>query len=200
MQVVLATWNTHKVREIREILAGAPFRIICLADLEPMPEAPETGDTFSENALQKAHFVAARTGGVVVADDSGLEVDALGGAPGVHSKRFTPEATSVTNNAHLLDRMRDKTERTARFRCAIAVVHGSEARTADGACEGTILTAPRGEGGFGYDPLFSPEGWAGRSMAEATAEEKNAISHRGRAFRQLPRLLQELGLLGDDRG
>jgi XTP/dITP diphosphohydrolase len=197
MQVVLATWNAHKVHEIREILADAPFEIVCLADLDPIPEAPETGDTFSENALQKAHFVAHRTGGVVVADDSGLVVDALGGAPGVHSKRFTPEATSVSNNAHLLDRMHGKSQRTARFRCVVAVVHGSEERIAEGSCEGTILTAPVGEDGFGYDPLFAPEGWAGRSMAQATAGEKNAISHRGRAFRQLPRLLRELGLLPD---
>ncbi len=197
MHVVLATWNMHKVHEIREILTDASFDIVCLADLEPIPESPETGDTFAENALQKAHFVAARTGGVVVADDSGLEVDALDGAPGVHSKRFTPEATSTANNAHLLACMRGKTRRTARFRCVVAVVHGMDARTADGACEGTILTTPQGDGGFGYDPLFSPKGWAGRSMAEATADEKNAISHRGKAFRQLPRLLRELGLLHD---
>ncbi|HCH62731.1 MAG TPA: non-canonical purine NTP pyrophosphatase, RdgB/HAM1 family [Deltaproteobacteria bacterium] len=195
MQVVLATWNAHKVREIREILADAPFTVVCLADLPPIPESPETGHTFAENALQKARFVAERIDGVVVADDSGLEVDALGGAPGVHSKRFTPEATHAANNHHLLERMDGKSERTARFRCCIAVVFGAEARTAQGSCEGTILTAPRGEGGFGYDPLFAPIELGGRSMAEASAAEKNAISHRGRAFRALPRLLSELGLL-----
>jgi XTP/dITP diphosphohydrolase len=195
MQVVLATWNAHKVAEVREILADAPFDVVCLADLPPIPESPETGDTFEENALQKAHFVAARTTGVIVADDSGLEVDALNGAPGVHSKRFTPEATAEANNLHLLDRMRGVDERSARFRCVIAVVHGSEARTAAGSCEGTIAEAPSGDGGFGYDPLFLPTGWGRRSLAEASPAEKNAISHRGRAFRQLPRLLQELGLL-----
>ena len=195
MNVVLATWNAHKVEEVREILAGAPFHVVCLADLPPIPEAPETGDTFVENALQKAHFVAARTSGIIVADDSGLEVDALGGAPGVHSKRFTPEATHAANNAKLLQVMDGATDRTARFRCVVAVVHGAEARTIEGACEGSILTAPRGDGGFGYDPLFAPADWNGRSMAELTTREKNAISHRGRAFRQLPDLLADLGLM-----
>lgn len=195
MQVILATWNAHKVDEIREILADAPFTVVCLADLPPIPEAPETGDTFADNALQKARFVAERTEGVVVADDSGLEVDALGGAPGVHSKRFTPEATHESNNKHLLERLQGVTDRSARFRCCIAVVHGTAFRTAHGACEGTILEAPRGDGGFGYDPLFAPAELPGRSMAEASAAEKNAISHRGRAFQQLPGLLAELGLL-----
>lgn len=195
MQVILATWNAHKVDEIREILADAPFTVVCLADLPPIPESPETGDTFADNALQKARFVAERTDGVVVADDSGLEVDALGGAPGVHSKRFTPEATHESNNKHLLERLQGVSERSARFRCCIAVVHGAAFRTAHGTCEGTILEAPRGDGGFGYDPLFAPAELPGRSMAEASAAEKNAISHRGRAFQQLPGLLAELGLL-----
>jgi len=199
MKVVLATWNAHKVEEVRAILAAAeaPFEVVCLADVDAIPESPEDGDTFAANALQKAHFVADRLGGIVVADDSGLEVDALGGAPGVHSKRFTPEATAEANNAHLLARLAGVQTRTARFKCALAVVYGDQTGVVEGACEGRIHTAIRGEGGFGYDPLFVPEGWGDRSLAEASADEKNAISHRGKAFRQLPRLLAQLGLLSD---
>jgi len=197
MKVVLATWNTHKVDEVRAIMAaaGAPFEVVCLADVAAIPESPEDGDTFVANALQKARFVAERLGGIVVADDSGLEVDALGGAPGVHSKRFTPQATAAANNAHLIARLDGVTDRTARFRCVVAVVHADQFATADGACEGHIRTAPKGDGGFGYDPLFIPAGWGDRTLAEAAPEEKNAISHRGHAFRQLPRLLRTLGLL-----
>ena len=197
MRVLLATWNAHKVDEVRAILAdaGAPVDLVCLADVADVPESPEDGSTFVDNALQKAHFVAAHLGGVVVADDSGLEVDALGGAPGVHSKRFTPEATADANNAHLLERLGDTSDRRARFRCVIAVVHGEQTATADGTCEGHIARAPRGSGGFGYDPLFVPAGWGDRTLAQASAAEKNAISHRGQAFRQLPALLASLGLL-----
>ena len=197
MKVVLATWNTHKVDEVRAIMAaaGAPFEVVCLADVAAIPESPEDGDTFVANALQKARFVAERLGGIVVADDSGLEVDALGGAPGVHSKRFTPQATAAANNAHLIARLDGVTDRTARFRCVVAVVHADQFATAEGACEGHIRTAPKGDGGFGYDPLFIPAGWGDRTLAEAAPEEKNAISHRGHAFRQLPRLLRTLGLL-----
>jgi len=197
MKVVLATWNTHKVDEVRAIMAaaGAPFEVVCLADVAAIPESPEDGDTFVANALQKARFVAERLGGIVVADDSGLEVDALGGAPGVHSKRFTPQATAAANNAHLIARLDGVTDRTARFRCVVAVVHADQFATAEGACEGHIRAAPKGDGGFGYDPLFIPAGWGDRTLAEAAPEEKNAISHRGHAFRQLPRLLRTLGLL-----
>jgi len=197
MQVVLATWNSHKVEEVQAILAdaGASFPVRCLADVAAIPEAPEDHDTFVENALQKARFVAERIDAVVVADDSGLEVDALDGAPGVHSKRFTPEATASANNARLLDRLQDVEERTARFRCVVAVVHGNRHAVAEGSCEGRIALQPAGAGGFGYDPLFIPAGWGERTLAEASPDEKNAISHRGHAFRQLPGLLRSLGLL-----
>jgi len=197
MQVVLATWNSHKVEEVTRILqdAGAGVEVVGLDAFGDLPEAPETGDTFAENALQKAHFVAIRVGAtdhIVVADDSGLVVDALGGAPGVHSKRFTPEATAESNNRRLLAELDGRTDRSARFVCAMAVVSPQGERVAEGRCEGHIAAVPRGEGGFGYDPLFVPEGWGDRTLAEASAAEKNAISHRGRAFRQLPDLLAAL--------
>jgi len=199
MQVVLATWNRHKVDEVTTILhdAGADIEVVCLDAFSDIPEAPETGDTFAANALQKARFVYDRVGGsgrVVVADDSGLVVDALGGAPGVHSKRFTPEATADSNNRHLLVELQGATDRAARFVCVMAVVSEGGEQTAEGCCEGSITPEARGDGGFGYDPLFSPRGWHGRTLAESTSDEKNAISHRGGAFRQLPTVLTALGL------
>ena len=199
MQVVLATWNAHKVEEVTQILkhAGADVEVVGLEVFGGLPEAPETGATFAENALQKARFVFERVGGpdrVVVADDSGLVVDALNGAPGVHSKRFTPEATAESNNQRLLTELTHKDNRAARFVCVMAVVSAGDHRVADGWCEGHIAHTPRGDGGFGYDPLFVPEGWDGRTLAQASAAEKNAISHRGRAFRQLPEALAALGL------
>ena len=199
MQVVLATWNAHKVEEVTQILkhAGAGVEVVGLEAFGGLPEAPETGDTFTENALQKAHFVFERVGGpdrIVVADDSGLVVDALDGAPGVHSKRFTPQATAESNNRRLMAELAEEDQRTARFVCVMAVVSAHGEQVAEGRCEGHIARSPQGDGGFGYDPLFAPEGWNGRTLAQATAAEKNAISHRGRAFRQLPDVLAALGL------
>lgn len=188
MQLIFATHNTHKTDEVRAILEGTGITVRTLADLGFELDPPETGDTFEANALQKAHFVREHTGGWVVADDSGLEVDALDGAPGVHSKRFSPEATGPANNALLLDRLGTTDLRSARFRCVIAVVGPSVERTADGSCEGTITHALQGEDGFGYDPLFLPKGQT-RTLAQLSMHEKNAISHRGRAFRKLPGLL-----------
>jgi XTP/dITP diphosphohydrolase len=188
VRVVIATHNAHKVHEICEILGDA-FEVVTLADIGFSEDPPETGATFVDNALQKARFVQARIGGVVAADDSGLEVDALGGAPGVHSKRFTPEATAEANNRRLLEVLGDRADRRARFRCVVAVVGPAGEAWADGACEGAIATEPRGAGGFGYDPLFLPEETPGRAMAELSSDEKNAISHRGRAFRSLALLV-----------
>ena len=189
MQLVFATHNAHKADEVRAILAGTGITVRTLADLDHHDEVPETGDTFVANALQKAHHVHALTGLPCVADDSGLEVDGLDGRPGVHSKRFSPEATAAANNALLLQQLVDGADRTARFRCVLALVGLGEPRTVEGACEGRIAHTMSGEGGFGYDPLFLPDETPGRSMAELSADEKNAISHRGRAFRQLPGLL-----------
>lgn len=190
--LVFATHNAHKVGEVRRILEGTGIEVKSLADLGFEEDPPETGDTFEANALQKARFVAARTGTPCIADDSGLEVDALGGAPGVHSKRYTPEANAASNNAKLLRELDGRTDRVARFRCVLALVDGDRHATASGACEGTILLAETGEGGFGYDPVFAPEEAPGRSMAQLSPDEKNAISHRGRAFRQLPQLLAQV--------
>jgi XTP/dITP diphosphohydrolase len=195
MMVVFATHNAHKRDEVREILAGTDLALVSLADLGFTDDPPETCDTFLGNALQKARYVFERTGQLSVADDSGLEVDALSGAPGVHSKRFSLEQTAEANNRLLLSRMTGKTSRHARFRCVIAVVGpgpmgaGFE-RWAEGTCEGTIGHEPRGAGGFGYDPLFWPDERPGQTLAELSMAVKNLISHRGRAFRQLPGLLQ----------
>ena len=189
MQLVFATHNAHKADEVRAILAGTGVTVRTLADLGYHEEVPETGTTFVANALQKAHHVHAALGLPCVADDSGLEVDGLDGAPGVHSKRFSPEATAEANNRLLLQKLTPGVDRTARFRCVLALVGVGEDRTADGSCEGRIALSESGEGGFGYDPLFVPDETPGRSMAELSADEKNAISHRGRAFRQLPALL-----------
>lgn len=197
MDVVFATRNAHKAEEVAAILRDSGITLRTLDAFEDMPEdIPETGDTFEANALQKARFVYERTGLPTIADDSGLEVDALGGEPGVHSKRFSPEATAATNNALLLQRLAGVPDaaRTGRFRCVIAVVTQAGERTADGRCEGVMGHHEVGEGGFGYDPLFRPVETPGRAMAELSMDEKNAISHRGRAFRQLPELLQQLGL------
>jgi XTP/dITP diphosphohydrolase len=194
MHLLLATRNAHKVDEIRALLARAGITVGSLLDRPEIPEPPETGDTFEHNALQKARFVAERTGGAVLADDSGLEVDVLGGAPGVRSKRFSAEGTDAANNALLLERLAGVDDRRARFRCVLALVHGDAEATVSGACEGRITSAPRGAHGFGYDPVFVPDELDGRTLGEATMAEKNAISHRARAVAQLPELLVRTGL------
>ncbi len=192
--LVFATRNAHKLEEVRAMLAAGPAGLE-LVDLDQAGvdgEPPETGDTFVANALQKARWVFARTGLPCLADDSGLEVDALGGAPGVFSKRFSPEATSEANNALLLHQLDGLSARRARFRCVLAVVTADAEGTVDGRCEGTIGLEPRGGQGFGYDPLFLPDAHPGRTLAELSMADKNAISHRGRAFRRLPALLAAL--------
>jgi XTP/dITP diphosphohydrolase len=191
-QLVLASNNAHKVAEVGAILAPLGITVRPLADFPEIPEPPETGDTFEDNALQKARFVFARTGLPTVADDSGLAVDALGGAPGVRSKRFSPEARADTNNALLLEKLAGVEGRRARFVCALALVTDAGEAVVRGEVEGDIGHALTGEGGFGYDPLFWPLEAPGRSMAQLSPDEKNAISHRGRAFRQLPGLLSKL--------
>ena len=191
MILVLASNNAHKVEEVGQILAGLGISVRPLSDFPDVPEPPEEQDTFEGNALQKARFVFERTGLPCVADDSGLCVDALGGAPGVHSKRFSPEAIAETNNALLLQKLQGVDERTARFVCALALVTAGGEVAVRGEVEGTIGHELTGEGGFGYDPLFWPVETPGRSMAQLSPDEKNAISHRGRAFRQLPGLLRD---------
>ena len=187
-RIVFATNNSHKLAEVREILGGR-FTVLSLSDIGCHDDIPETGATFEENALQKARWVKERFGYDCFADDSGLEVDALGGAPGVFSARYAgAHGDDAANNARLMAELQDKSDRHARFRCAIALVLGADTHFFSGAVEGEILTAPQGEGGFGYDPLFRPEGWD-RSFAMAAPAEKHAVSHRGKAVRELAQWL-----------
>ncbi len=181
--LLIATRNAHKLREIREILAIPGIEIRGADEVPGLPEVEEDGETFEENALKKARALAAASGLWTMADDSGLEVDALGGAPGVHSARYAGvHADNAANNRKLLAALEGVENRAARFRCALALVapDGRE-WTLDGRCEGRIAHALSGAGGFGYDPLFIPEGEK-VSFGEMPAEAKNAISHRGRAL------------------
>jgi XTP/dITP diphosphohydrolase len=181
MRVVLSTRNDHKVREFAGLLDGL--------DVAPLPDAvqlpPETGETFAENALVKARTAAAATGGPAIADDSGVESAALGGAPGVRSARFAGEdATDEENLALLLERA--PAGSPLAYVCVIAFVDGAEERVFEGRCTGVLAAEPRGDGGFGYDPAFLPDDVSdGRTMAELAPAEKDAISHRGRAARAL---------------
>lgn len=191
MQLVFATNNAHKVDEVRAILAGTRFTVLTLAEAGIDVDPEETEATFEGNALLKARAIQALLpGSWVLADDSGLEVDALDGAPGVHSKRYSDEGTHAANNAKLLAALKGRDDRAARFRCVLAVLDpDGGAQLLDGRCEGRIAEELRGEHGFGYDPLFLPDAHPGRSMAQLTMDQKNAISHRGAAFGQLTQVL-----------
>ncbi|MBU1041077.1 MAG: XTP/dITP diphosphatase [Proteobacteria bacterium] len=186
--VVLATRNKGKIAELEALLAGYGLHVLGLGAFPDLGEIEETGTTFAENARLKARTVAQATGLVALADDSGLAVDALSGAPGVYSARYSGEnATDATNNTKLLDALKDVPEpqRGCRFVSVVAAIapNGAEIM-AEGRWEGRVLTSPRGQGGFGYDPLFlDPE--LGRAAAELTPAEKNARSHRGQALRAL---------------
>ncbi len=194
-QIVLATRNMGKLKEFRALLAPLPVEMLSLADFPALPEVEETGRTFAENASLKAVDTANRTGLLAIADDSGLEVDALGGAPGVLSARFAGEPKDDRrNNEKLLQLMADVTpgRRTARFRCTIAVVTpGGQCYLVDGTCEGEIGYEPRGINGFGYDPLFYLPAF-GCTMAELAPEVKNTISHRAQAFRRAAEIICRL--------
>jgi XTP/dITP diphosphohydrolase len=169
--------------------------LVSAADLPDVPEVEEDGRTFEENAIKKAREVSAATGLPALADDTGLEVDALDGAPGVFSARYAGEPPDYDSNneklLHELEGVRDE-ERTARFRCVIALaMPGGEVRTVEGTTRGRILRARRGDGGFGYDPLFLPDGFS-KTYAEMSAKEKNACSHRGRAVRAARAMLEDV--------
>jgi XTP/dITP diphosphohydrolase len=181
MRVVLASQNRHKVSELRVLLEDLGWELVSLADLAPDVDPPEDQETFVDNALQKARFVNQLLGVAALADDSGLEVDALGGRPGVRSKRFSPEQTDAANNRFLLSELAGVSDRRAAYRCVLALVDGDRVALGEGRCGGELGHEPRGTGGFGYDPLFWPDETPGRTMAELTPEEKNAISHRYRA-------------------
>ncbi|OIN99449.1 MAG: non-canonical purine NTP pyrophosphatase, RdgB/HAM1 family [Desulfovibrionaceae bacterium CG1_02_65_16] len=187
-RIVLATRNPGKIKELNDLLAGFGLTVLGLGSFPEIGEIEETGTTFAENAALKARTVAQATGLVALADDSGLVVDALDGAPGVYSARFSdPGATDARNNEKLLDVMKDVPEdaRACRFVSLVAAIApNGEEIFAEGRWEGRVLNAPRGAAGFGYDPLFfDPE--LGKSAAELAREEKNARSHRGRALREL---------------
>jgi len=184
--LLLATTNPGKLGEITLILADVPFQLRTLADLENMSAVPETGSTFRDNAVLKARGYALQAGVNTIADDSGLEVDALDGAPGVLSARYAgtdaSDAERVSVLLTTLSAVSDN-QRTARFVCAsaIASADGKIVHTAEGRCEGRVIFQPRGSNGFGYDPVFIPEGYD-RTLAELSAEVKNRISHRARAL------------------
>ena len=186
LTLVVATHNRGKSREILEFLAGFPVEIRDLNDFGPIPEPVEDGKTFEENAYKKASFTAKILGLPALADDSGLEVEVLGGEPGVYSARYAgPKATDAENNAKLLQRLAGIGERRARFRCALSLaVASGPALTYEASCDGVILETPRGANGFGYDPLFlyPPEE---KTFAEMTLEEKSRVSHRGKALAEL---------------
>lgn len=195
-ELALATKNEGKIREVLQICAEWPVKWRLGVALAPpdrvsrgYPDVEETGATYLENALLKARAVAAAAGVPAVADDSGIEVDALGGEPGPRSARFAgPRATDERNLRLLIERIRHVPEglRTARYRCVVACAWPDGRDVwAEGLCEGRLNLEPRGAGGFGYDPIFVPEGERHRTMAELSADEKNAISHRGRALRSL---------------
>lgn len=190
MQLVFATNNAHKVAEVRAILASTGFEILSLSDAGLDVDPEETEDTFEGNARLKADAVGALVDCWVMADDSGLEVDALNGLPGVHSKRYSEEGTHAANNTKLLAALAGVQDRSARFRCVLAVRDPQGNLTfLDGRCEGRIATALSGSKGFGYDPLFVPDAYPDRTMAELSMEQKNSISHRGAAFGQLTGVL-----------
>ncbi len=199
MSLVVATGNRGKLAEIRTLLGGLPVEVLAMNDVLAPLSIVEDGDTFGKNALKKARSVAGACQMLTLADDSGLEVDALGGRPGVRSARFAREgATDAENNAALLQQLEDfdDASRTARFRCAIALVdpwgpEGSREFLVEGTCEGRIARKPSGAGGFGYDPLFIVAE-TGCTMAELSDEQKNRVSHRGKALAQLRPTLAEL--------
>ena len=179
---------------MRELLAPMNIEVLSLADFSPVDDAEENGASFAQNAKLKARYYFAHTGTPCLADDSGLEVDALGGRPGVYSARYSGEdATDAANNAKVLREMEgiEKDKRTARFRCAMAFVGEGVELTTDGTCEGTLLTEERGQGGFGYDPIFYVPKFD-RTLAEMSSEEKNSISHRGAAVRKMADLIAEM--------
>jgi XTP/dITP diphosphohydrolase len=194
-RLAIASRNAHKLRELGRICAGWPVEWVTVETHDPtaFPDVEETGDTYLANAMLKATQVSSALGVPAIADDSGIEVDALGGAPGPRSARYAGEgATDEQNLDALMRAVRGVPAggRTARYRCVAAVAwpDGRSAH-ADGVCDGALVSKRRGAGGFGYDPIFVPAGWD-ETMAELTDDQKDRISHRGRAFRALGDLLE----------
>lgn len=183
-KIVFATHNTHKLSEIREIV-DRQFKILGLSDIGCNEEIPETGATLQENALQKALYIKKKYGYDCFADDTGLEVDVLGGAPGVHTARYAgDEENSEENMSKMLQELKGETRRTARFKTVIALLQGEKQHFFKGIAEGEIVEERRGTYGFGYDPIFAPQGYS-KTFAEMEDDEKNKISHRAIAVEQL---------------
>lgn len=193
MKIVFATNNAHKLQEVRQIL-GDRFEVVGLADIGCHEDIPETAETLEGNALQKARYVKEHYGLDCFADDTGLEVRALDGAPGVHTARYAEFGAGDTHDSNanmnlLLRNLENKSDRRARFRTVIALIYQGEEHLFEGIVEGEILHERHGHEGFGYDPVFEPEG-RGVSFAEMLAADKNAISHRGRASQKLVEFLK----------
>jgi len=184
--LVLATRNRGKTKEIRDLLKDFPIQIKNLDDFATISEIEEDGDTFDDNAFKKASLTARMLGLPAMADDSGLEVEALGGAPGVRSARYAgPNATDQTNNAKLLKEMTGKDNRAAAFMCVMSIaVPSGVALTYEGRCEGLIAESPQGDQGFGYDPVFYYPPLK-KTFAQLSVEEKNRVSHRGKALAEM---------------
>jgi XTP/dITP diphosphohydrolase len=190
-KLVLATRNMDKVREMRQVLADVGWEVLSLEQFPEVREVVEDGTTIEANAIKKALVIAQHTGLVALADDTGLEVAALGGAPGVCSSRYAGPGATYADNVRKLLRDLDgvpEEQRAARFRCVIAIAEDERVQTVEGVCEGRITMAPRGNGGFGYDPVFLvPQ--LGLTFAEMSLAQKNALSHRGQALRQAKAVL-----------
>lgn len=188
MKLVFATNNKHKLQEVRDIL-GNRIEVLSLSDIDCHDDIPETGTTLEENALIKARWVSEKYNCNCFADDTGLEVAALGGAPGVYSARYAgEECNSVANMEKLLQNLTEKTDRSAQFRTVIALIINGEEILFDGVVKGSITTEKSGDSGFGYDPIFVPEGYD-ISFAQMGNKEKNSISHRFRATEKLSKYL-----------
>ena len=194
-KIIFATNNAHKLSEIREIL-GCEFEIVSLAELGCHDDIPETSPTLEGNALQKAHYVSDRFGVDCFADDTGLEVEALAGGPGIYTARFGTmngygdSHDAEANTRCLLDKLNGKDNRKAQFRTAIALIMDGKEHLFEGIVKGEIATEKRGDKGFGYDPVFIPENY-GQTFAEMGVEQKNLISHRARAVKKLAEFLKE---------
>lgn len=190
MKILFATNNAHKLAEVQAVL-GDSYTLVTPRDCGVTEEIPETQPTLEGNALQKARYLYERTGLDCFADDTGLEVEALGGAPGVHSARYATDGHDfAANNRLLLRNLAGEENRRARFRTVVALILGGREYLFEGVVEGQIIDRETGHEGFGYDPLFRPDGYD-RTFAQMTTEEKNAVSHRARAVRKLATFLHE---------
>ncbi len=192
MELIFATQNAHKVKEVNEIIADIPnLKVVGLAEMGITDDIPETQDTIRGNAIQKAEYLWHKFEKNCFAEDSGLEVDALNGAPGVYSARYSGEPKNDKRNLEkVLKEMENKKKRTARFRTVIAFIYEGQLNCFEGICEGTIRKDTAGDGGFGYDPIFQPNGY-NKTFGELSSEIKNKISHRAKAMKLFLQKLSE---------